>query len=38
VAYRNSWFHERLVSLVTTWEESNPRPKLACGQTLLFDL
>jgi RNA-directed DNA polymerase len=38
VAYRNAWFHERLVSLVTTWEELNPRPKLASGQTLLFDL
>jgi RNA-directed DNA polymerase len=38
VAYRNSWFHERLESLVTTWEEFNPRPKRASGQTLLFDL
>ena len=37
-AYRNAWFHERLVSLVSTWEELNPRPKLASGQTLLFDL
>jgi hypothetical protein len=38
VAYRNAWFHERLVSLVSTWEALNPRPKLASGQTLLFDL
>ena len=38
VAYRNAWFHERLVSLASTWEELNPRPKLASGQTLLFDL
>jgi len=38
VAYRNAWFHERLVSLAATWEELNPRPKLASGQTLLFDL
>ena len=41
-AYRNAWFHERLVSLVSTWEELNPRPKLASVlasvQTLLFDL
>jgi RNA-directed DNA polymerase len=38
VAYRNAWFHERLVSLVSTWEALNPRPQLASGQTLLFDL
>lgn len=38
VAYRNAWFHKRLTSLVSTWEELNPRPKLASGQTLLFDL
>jgi group II intron reverse transcriptase/maturase len=38
VAYRNAWFHQRLTSLVSTWEELNPRPKLASGQTLLFDL
>lgn len=38
VAYRNAWFHQRLVSLATTWEKLNPRPKLASGQTLLFDL
>ncbi len=38
VAYRNSWFHERPVSLVSMWEELNPHPKLASGQTLLFDL
>lgn len=37
VAYRNAWFHQRLTSLVSTWEELNPRPKLASGQTLLFD-
>jgi hypothetical protein len=38
VAYPNAWFHERLVSLASTWDELNPRPKLASGQTLLFDL
>jgi RNA-directed DNA polymerase len=38
VAYRNAWFHERLVSLVTTWQTLNPVPSLASGQTLLFDL
>ncbi len=38
VAYPNAWFHERLVSLVSTWEKLNPRPALASGQTLLFDL
>ena len=38
VAYPNAWFHERLVSIVSTWEALNPRPKLASGQTLLFDL
>lgn len=38
VAYRNAWFHQRLVSLVSTWEELNPRPKLASGQTLSLDL
>ena len=38
VAYRNAWFHERLVSLESTWESLNPRPKPASGQTLLFDL
>ncbi|MFM9009972.1 MAG: group II intron reverse transcriptase/maturase [Planctomycetota bacterium] len=37
-AYPNAWFHERLVSLVSTWGAWNPRPKLASGQTLLFDL
>jgi hypothetical protein len=37
-AYRNAWFHERLVSLATTWEKLNPRPTLASGQTLMFDL
>jgi group II intron reverse transcriptase/maturase len=37
-AYPNAWFHERLVSLASTWDELNPRPKLASGQTLLFDL
>jgi RNA-directed DNA polymerase len=37
-AYPNAWFHERLVSLGTTWENLNPLPKLASGQTLLFDL
>jgi hypothetical protein len=26
------------VSLATTWEKLNPRPTLASGQTLLFDL
>ena len=38
VAYPNAWFHERLVSLASTWDELNPRPQLASGQTLLFDL
>jgi len=38
VAYRNAWFHERLVSLAGTWAKLNPRPHLASGQTLLFDL
>ena len=38
VAYRNAWFHERLVSLVATWQTLNPVPSLASGQTLLFDL
>jgi RNA-directed DNA polymerase len=38
VAYPNAWFHERLVSLESMWEELNPRPQLASGQTLLFDL
>ena len=38
VAYPNAWFHERLVSLASTWEALNPRPQLASGQTLLFDL
>jgi hypothetical protein len=37
-AYRNAWFHERLVSLASTWGELNPRPQLASGQALLFDL
>ncbi len=37
-AYPNAWFHERLVSLASTWEVLNPRPQLASGQTLLFDL
>ena len=37
-AYPNAWFHERLVSLASTWEALNPRPQLASGQTLLFDL
>jgi len=38
VAYPNAWFHERLVSLASTWDKLNPRPQLASGQTLLFDL
>jgi len=37
-AYPNAWFHERLVSLWTSWEQFNQPPKLASGQTLLFDL
>lgn len=37
-AYPNARFHERLVSLASTWEALNPRPQLASGQTLLFDL
>ena len=37
-AYPNAWFHERLVSLVASWEKLNPTPSLASGQTLLFDL
>jgi RNA-directed DNA polymerase len=36
-AYPNAWFHERLVSLASTWEALNPRPQLASGQTVLFD-
>lgn len=38
MAYRNAWFHERLTSQVSKWEAVNPRPQLASGQTLLFDL
>ena len=37
-AYPNAWFHERLVSLWTSWEQFNQPPKLASGQTLLFEL
>jgi hypothetical protein len=37
-AYPNAWFHERLVSLWTFWVQLNQPPKLASGQTLLFDL
>ncbi len=37
-AYRNAWFHERLVSLKALWTKLNQPPKLASGQTLLFDL
>jgi group II intron reverse transcriptase/maturase len=37
-AYPNAWFHERLVSLWSSWEQFNHPPKLASGQTLLFDL
>jgi RNA-directed DNA polymerase len=37
-AYPNAWFHERLVSLWSSWEQFNQPPKLASGQTLLFDL
>jgi RNA-directed DNA polymerase len=37
-AYPNAWFHERLVSLWTSWEQFNHPPKLASGQTLLFEL
>jgi hypothetical protein len=37
-AYPNAWFYERLVSLGSTWEALNHRPKLASGQSLLFDL
>jgi group II intron reverse transcriptase/maturase len=35
-AYPNAWFHERLVSLWTSWEHFNQPPKRASGQTLLF--
>jgi len=38
VAYRNAWLHERLVSLASTCKALKPRPKLAAGQTLVFDL
>jgi group II intron reverse transcriptase/maturase len=37
-AYPNAWFHERLVSLHTAWLALNQPPKLASGQTLLFEL
>ena len=37
-AYPNAWFHERLAALSAQWEALNPLPKLASGQTLLFDL
>lgn len=37
-AYRNAWFHERLVSLKTTWHQLNQPPTLASGQALLFEL
>jgi RNA-directed DNA polymerase len=37
-AYPNAWFHERLVSLWTSWEQFNHPPKLASGQTLLFEM
>ena len=37
-AYPNAWFHERLVSLWTSWEQFNQPPKLASGQTLLFEM
>lgn len=37
-AYPNAWFHERLVSLKSTWEKLNQPPKLASGQALLFEL
>jgi hypothetical protein len=37
-AYPNAWFHERLVSLQARWYALNQPPKLASGQTLLFDL
>jgi group II intron reverse transcriptase/maturase len=37
-AYPNAWFHERLVSLWISWEQFNQPPKLASGQTLLFEI
>jgi hypothetical protein len=37
-AYPNAWFHERLVSLKASWYQLNQPPKLASGQTLLFEL
>ena len=37
-AYPNAWFHERLVSLTTTWYALHQPPALASGQTLLFEL
>lgn len=37
-AYPNAWFHERLVSLKTTWYALNQPPVLASGQALLFEL
>jgi group II intron reverse transcriptase/maturase len=37
-AYPNAWFHERLVSLKATWYQMNQPPKLASGQTLLFEI
>jgi RNA-directed DNA polymerase len=37
-AYPNAWFHERLVSLWTSWVQLNDPPCLASGQTLLFEL
>jgi group II intron reverse transcriptase/maturase len=36
-AYRNAWFHQRLVSLWTTWTQLNPRPSRALVQRLLFE-
>ena len=36
-AYRNAWFHERLVSLHHEWRRLNP-PRTASGQRMLFDL
>jgi group II intron reverse transcriptase/maturase len=37
-AYPNAWFHECLVSLKASWMKLNQPPKLASGQTLLFEL
>jgi hypothetical protein len=36
-AYPNAWFHERLVSLWTSWEQFKYPPKRASSQTLLFE-